>query len=66
MSDGIMVSILKMYSTRDCVIRQAVSEETPQRRNVNARMQKEKEKPRDRLELVKYIRYYFLQDADLV
>jgi hypothetical protein len=55
-----------MYSTRDYVIRQAVSEETPQRRNVNARMQKEKEKPRDHLELVKYIGYYFLQDADLV
>jgi hypothetical protein len=29
-------------------------------------MQKEKEKPRDRLELVKCIEYYFLQDADLV
>jgi hypothetical protein len=55
-----------MYSTRDYVIRQAVSEETSQRRNVNARLQKEKEKPRDRLELVMYIEYYFLQAADLV
>jgi hypothetical protein len=29
-------------------------------------MQKEKEKPRDGLELAKYIEHYFLQDADLV